>query len=119
MNAKQVAQKTEKQAQRLFLLYSKKGIRDIKKAIREAQRSGLLYAAILIRPDKFINDKILLRIRKYLVNFLETNGFYVRIYGFGQKMELYTPEEILFSWGADIERFRKIDNIQEKMMQEK
>jgi len=119
MNATQAKEQTAKQSQRLFHKYTRQGIRHIKRVIREAQKHGNSHATAYITNLSWENENVVHAVRKYLVDFLESNGFYVRIYTFAEKMEIMEPDEIYFAWGDDIERFREIDKIQEKMHKEK
>lgn len=116
MNAEQVKNKTLKQSQRLISKYIKQGMRAIKKQIRDAQKHANSRALIIIRDTTFINIDVIRTVRKVLVEFLETNGFYVRKYALGHKTELTDPEEISFAWGSEIEKAREIDALQEKMI---
>lgn len=121
MLANKFALESERNKQYLYNKYFKYAKKKVYKAIKKAIKQGssyviygdLHYNLYLVSN---INIDILFKINDDIKRDLTQEGFYVRKYQFGMMKD---PFEYTIAWGDKIEEHKRIDEIQEKLMQEK
>ena len=118
MLADKFAANAERNKKTLYNKYFKYGKRKIYSAIKKATKRGCSYIIYCELHYKLflhlnIDSETLFKIDQALKDDLIKHGFYVRKYQFGTIKDAF---DYTIAWGNEIDKHKKIDEIQEKIM---